>query len=166
LPTHWPIRRGLAKIREWHHGIETRLARRRLGRIGESQRCGADVVHCGKLLVITVYGIANCDTVQKARAWLDGRNVSYEFVDFKKTPPSREQVAHWCKVLGENAVMNTRGTTWRKLDPAIRERAATPAGAVAVLVEHPSAIKRPVIEAGTDLLVGFDEQLYAQCLQR
>lgn len=116
--------------------------------------------------MIKVYGIANCDTVNKARAWLDERRIPYQFVDFKKTPPGREQVAHWCAALGADAVVNRRGTTWRKLDPATQSRAATKAGAVTVLVEHPSAIKRPVIEAGAYLLIGFDAALYAQRLKR
>ena len=68
--------------------------------------------------MIKVYGITNCETVKKARAWLDGKRIAYEFVDFKKTPPDREQVARWCSALGADAVVNRRGTTWRKLDAA------------------------------------------------
>ena len=116
--------------------------------------------------MINVYGIVNCGTVKKARAWLDARGISYAFVDFKKTPPDRQQVARWCAALGIDAVVNRRGTTWRKLDPATQARAATEAGAIALLVEHPSAIKRPVIEADAELLIGFDEAVYAQRLRR
>ena len=116
--------------------------------------------------MIKVYGITNCETVKKARAWLDGKRIAYEFVDFKKTPPGREQVARWCSALGADAVVNRRGTTWRKLDAATQSRADNQVGAVAVLVEHPSAIKRPVIESGADLLIGFDAAAYAQRLGR
>ena len=116
--------------------------------------------------VIKLYGITNCSTVKKARAWLDSQDVPYEFVDFKKTPPTREQVERWCTVLGKDAVVNTRGTTWRKLGPAVQAQAQTQAGAVAVLVEHPSAVKRPVIESDAGLLIGFDENVYAQRLRR
>jgi arsenate reductase len=115
--------------------------------------------------VIKLYGISNCETVKKARAWLDAKRIRYEFVDFKKTPPSAVQVKQWIDVLGADSVVNRRGTTWRKLDPATQARAETKAGAVTVLVEHPSAIKRPVIEAGTDLLIGFDAQTYAERLK-
>jgi Spx/MgsR family transcriptional regulator len=115
--------------------------------------------------LIKLYGIVNCDTVKRARAWLDERRIPYEFVDFKKRPPSLDQVARWCNALGADAVVNRRGTTWRKLDPATQERAGAQAGAVAVLVEHPAAIKRPVIESGADIFVGFDDVVYAQRLK-
>jgi Spx/MgsR family transcriptional regulator len=116
--------------------------------------------------VIKVYGITNCSTVKKARAWLDGRGISYQFVDFKKTPPNREEVARWCSKLGKDVVVNARGTTWRKLDSGTQSRAATQPGAIAVLVEYPSAIKRPIVEAGADLLIGFDEETYEKRFAR
>lgn len=116
--------------------------------------------------MIKLYGITNCETVKKARAWLDAKRIRYEFVDFKKMPPSAPQVKQWLDVLGVDSLVNRRGTTWRKLDPATQACADTKAGAVGVLVEHPSAIKRPVIEAGKDLLVGFDAETYAQRLKR
>jgi len=114
--------------------------------------------------VIRLYGIVNCDTVKKARGWLDAKGIAYEFEDFKKTPPDAALVQHWCEVLGADAVVNRRGTTWRKLDPTTQARAEK--DAVAVLVKHPSAIKRPVIEAGADLLIGFDPNRYSQRLKR
>lgn len=114
--------------------------------------------------MIKLYGISNCETVKKARAWLDAKRIRYEFVDFKKTPPSAAQVKQWIDVLGADSVVNRRGTTWRKLDPATQARADTKAGAVSVLVEHPSAIKRPVIESGKDLWIGFDAETYAERL--
>jgi len=84
---------------------------------------------------------------------------------FQKNPPTREQVARWCKVLGVDAVVNTRGTTWRTLDATEQARTQTESGAIAVLLAHPSAIKRPVIEHGSGLLIGFDETRYAGVLQ-
>ena len=107
-----------------------------------------------------VHGLAQCDTVKKARAWLDARGVDYRFVDFKKTPPTREQVARWCEAAGVEVVLNRRGTTWRGLDAAAQAAASTPAGALDILVAHPSAIKRPVIETGDTVLVGFDTARY------
>lgn len=116
--------------------------------------------------MIKVYGITNCSTVKKARAWLDARGISYQFIDFKKTPPNRAEVAHWCSKLGAAVVVNARGTTWRKLDAGTQSRAATQAGAIALLVEYPSAIKRPIVETGADLLIGFDEEIYEKRFAR
>ena len=115
--------------------------------------------------MIRVYGIANCTTVKKARAWLDSRGIAYMFVDFKKTPPTREQLARWCAALGVDVVVNRRGTTWRSLDAAEQARAEAEPGAIAVLLAHPSAIKRPVIEHGGSFLIGFDEARYTRELQ-
>lgn len=110
--------------------------------------------------MIRVHGLANCDTVKKARAWLDGRGLAHAFVDFKKTPPSRDQVARWCAALGVDVVLNRRGTTWRALDAGTQASASTPDGAIDLLVAHPSAIRRPLIEAGSDVLIGFDAERY------
>jgi len=112
--------------------------------------------------MIRMYGIAHCDTVKRARAWLDAHGVAYEFVDFKRTPPERAQVERWCAAAGVEALVNRRGTTWRRLDAATQAGASTVAGAVALLLDHPSAIKRPVIESGAELLVGFDAARYAR----
>jgi len=106
--------------------------------------------------VIKVHGIVNCDTVRKARAWLDARGVDYEFVDFRKTPPSRAVLARWCGVLGWETVVNRRGTTWRRLDAADQARVVDAASAVEALLAHPSAIKRPIVEIGDVVIVGFD----------
>ena len=112
--------------------------------------------------MIRVYGITNCDTVKKARRWLDAHGVAYEFIDFKRVPPERAQLERWCAAAGVETLVNRRGTTWRQLDAATQARASTLAGAVQVLLEHPSAIKRPVLESGTELLVGFDAAQYAR----
>ena len=114
--------------------------------------------------MIRVLGIVNCDTVKKARAWLDAHGIAYEFVDFKKSPPTREAIERWCECLGADTVVNRRGTTWRKLEPADQARAATPEGAVALLLSHPSAIKRPVVESGSEVWVGFDADTFARRL--
>jgi Spx/MgsR family transcriptional regulator len=106
--------------------------------------------------VIKVHGIVNCDTVKKARAWLDERGVGYAFVDFRKTPPSRALLARWCDAQGWETLVNRRGTTWRKLDAADQARVVDAASAIDVLLAHPSAIKRPVVETGDAVVVGFD----------
>lgn len=108
-----------------------------------------------------VYGIANCTTVKKARAWLEAHGVAYEFVDFKKSPPSRAQVARWVKDLGWETVLNRRGNTWRMLGPQVQHDVRDAKSAVDVMLEHSSAIKRPVVEVDDDVLIGFDEDAYA-----
>lgn len=107
--------------------------------------------------VLTVYGLSQCDTVKRARQWLQAQGVDFQFVDFKKTPPSAAQISAWAEAVGWEALLNKRGTTWRKLDAATQARVVDAPSAVAVLAQHPSAIKRPVVETGGQLLVGFDE---------
>src|SRR4051794_31337605 len=96
-------------------------------------------------IAMKVYGIPNCTTVRKARAWLDQHSVPHAFVDFKKTPPSRASVARWVDTLGWERVLNRKGTTWRGLDPAVQRSVHDAPTAIAVLVEHPSIIKRPIV---------------------
>jgi len=107
-----------------------------------------------------VYGIVNCTTVKKARAWLDQRAVDYDFIDFKKSPPARSQLAAWVDKLGWEAVLNRRGNTWRLLAPRVQAGVKDADSAIDVMLANPSAIKRPVIEHGDDLVVGFDEPQY------
>lgn len=111
-----------------------------------------------------VYGIVNCDTVKKARAWLVAHDKTYEFVDFKKMPPTADLLARWCNEFGWEVVLNRRGTTWRTLDPALQAKVKDQKSAIAVMLEKPSAIKRPVIESGKTSLIGFDESEYAKKL--
>jgi arsenate reductase (glutaredoxin) len=107
-----------------------------------------------------VYGIKNCDTVKKARAWLDGHGIAYDFVDFKKSPPTADQIARWCNALGVDSVLNRRGTTWKKITASEQSKADSTQGAIAVMLVHTSAIKRPVIETDSEFLIGFDEAIY------
>ncbi|MEP7208253.1 MAG: arsenate reductase [Casimicrobiaceae bacterium] len=108
-----------------------------------------------------VYGIANCTTVRKARAWLDARGMGYVFVDFHRTPPQPAQLRHWVDVLGWERVLNRRGTTWRLLGPEAQAAVTDADGAIAAMLDHPSMIRRPVVEADTALLIGFDAPEYA-----
>ncbi len=103
-----------------------------------------------------VYGIPNCDTVKRARAWLAEQSVAHEFHDFKKAgvPP---QLDAWCEQLGWERLLNRQGTTWRKLDDAVKANVADAAAAKALMREQPSVIKRPVVAwADGALTVGFD----------
>ena len=115
-------------------------------------------------LPLKVYGLAQCDTVKRARQWLQSQGLDYQFVDFKKTPPHATQIAAWTDAVGWEALLNKRGTTWRKLDATTQAAVHDAASAVAVLTQHPSAIKRPVVEAGGALLVGFDEAAWREAL--
>ena len=113
---------------------------------------------------LTVYGLTQCDTVKRARQWLQSQGLDYRFVDFKKTPPHASQIAAWADAVGWEALLNRRGTTWRKVDAATQAAVNDAASAVAVLAQHPSAIKRPVVESRGALLVGFDEASWSEAL--
>jgi Spx/MgsR family transcriptional regulator len=104
----------------------------------------------------TLYGIPNCDTVKKARAFLADHGVAYTFHDFKKQGVPIEALDRWIAGLGWEALVNRRGTTWRQLDPARQARVTDAASAKALMLETPSVIKRPVVEDGGALHVGFD----------
>ncbi|ABD24460.1 conserved hypothetical protein [Novosphingobium aromaticivorans DSM 12444] len=112
---------------------------------------------------VTVYGIPNCDTVKKARAWLDARGIAYTFHDYKKQGADPARIAAWIAKAGLDKVVNKAGTTYRKLDDA--QKAALGAEtAPMVLAEHASVIKRPVVEHPGGLLVGFKEAEWAAAL--
>ena len=108
----------------------------------------------------TLHGIANCDTVRKARRWLDDNDVAYRFHDFRKDGVDEAMLQGWIATLDDwGELVNRRGTTWRKL--AEEERAdLDEAKAVALMVEHPTVIKRPVLVRGDLVLVGFVEMMY------
>ena len=105
---------------------------------------------------IEVYGIPNCDTVKKARAWLDARGIAFTFHDYKKEGADPAKLAAWVAAAGWEKVLNRAGTTFRKLPDADREN-LNEAKAVAVMAANPSCIKRPVVEHPGGLLVGFRE---------
>ena len=108
----------------------------------------------------TLHGIANCDTVRAARAWLDGRGVAYGFHDFRKAGVAEEDLGRWIAAVGWEALVNRRGTTWRKLDEATRAAVVDAESAAALLRAHPSAIRRPVLAVGDTIVVGFDAGRY------
>lgn len=110
-------------------------------------------------MVITIYGIRNCDTMKKARAWLQVHGVEHHFHDYKTAGIKCRRLDRWCKELGWEVLLNRAGTTFRKLPEgdkqALDERKAT-----ALMLAHPSLIKRPVLDLGTCLLVGFKPESY------
>jgi arsenate reductase (glutaredoxin) len=114
-----------------------------------------------------LYGIANCDTVRRARAWLAGQGVVHEFHDFKKAGVPAAGLDAWVAALGWEALLNRRGTTWRGLDASTQATVVDAAGACALMLAQPSVIKRPLVEwPGGSVTVGFDEERWAALLQR
>lgn len=107
-----------------------------------------------------LYGISNCDTVKKARKWMDGKGIPFEFVDFKAKPPTEAQIRRWLREVPAEALLNRRGTTWRKLDDAEKAAAETEDGAVRLMLAQPSVIKRPVLEHGGACYCGFSDASY------
>ncbi len=103
---------------------------------------------------ITLYGIPNCDTVKKARAWLDGRGVDYSFHDYKKAGADAAKLAKWCDAAGWETILNRAGTTFKKL-PDADKAGLDQAKAIALMLTQPSMIKRPVVEYAGGILVGF-----------
>jgi arsenate reductase len=111
---------------------------------------------------VTLYGIPNCDTVKKARVWLDTRGVAYRFHDFKKQGLDRSLAQGWLEVLGPETLINRKGTTWRNLDEDTQARAASAPGALDLMLAQPSVIKRPVLDRDGALSVGFAPDTYAK----
>jgi Spx/MgsR family transcriptional regulator len=113
---------------------------------------------------ITIYGIKNCDTMRKARAWLDSHGVDYTFHDYKTAGIERERLERWARKVGWETLLNRAGTTFRKL-PDKDKQVTDAKTAMALMLAQPSLIKRPVLDLGRDrLLVGFKPELYRQAL--
>ncbi len=114
-------------------------------------------------MTVTVYGIRNCDTMKKARAWLDAHAVAYRFHDYKVDGIGAESLHHWCAVLGWKALLNRSGTTYRRLPEAARQ-VSDANQAIALMLAQPSMVRRPVLEVDSRLLVGFKPDDYARAL--
>lgn len=114
-------------------------------------------------MAVTVYGIPNCDTVKKARVWLEARGIPYTFHDYKKQSADSARIAGWVAQAGLDKVLNKAGTTFRKLDDAAKS-GLDEGKAVALMAEHTSTIKRPIVEYPGGLLVGFKDAEWAAAL--
>lgn len=112
---------------------------------------------------LTIYGIPNCDTMRKARAWLTGQGVPFVFHDYRKDGLERSRLEGWVERLGWEKLLNRAGTTFRRLAPEQRD-GLDAARAVALMLEHPAMIRRPVLEGPGLLLVGFRPDDYAAAL--
>ncbi|QPC98434.1 ArsC family reductase [Qipengyuania soli] len=114
-------------------------------------------------MTIQFYGIPNCDTVKKARTWLEAQGLDYAFHDYKKEGADAARLGEWAEAVGWEALLNRRGTTFRKL-PEVAREGIDRDKAIALMVEQPSMIKRPVVEHGDQVLVGFDPAAWAAAL--
>jgi arsenate reductase len=112
-------------------------------------------------LTITIYGIKNCDTMKKARACLDSHGVAYSFHDYKTQGVAKEKLKRWSDELGWETLLNRAGTTFRKLPDSDKE-GLNERKALALMLAQPSMIKRPVLDFGGKLLVGFKPEIYAR----
>jgi arsenate reductase len=114
--------------------------------------------------MVTIYGIRNCDTMKKAFAWLDGRGIAYGFHDYKKLGADEALLKQWAVRVGWEKLINTRGPSFRKLPPE-KQANLTEGKAFALMLENPSMIRRPIVESGRTLLIGFDADDYAKKLK-
>ena len=117
-------------------------------------------------MTITLYGITNCDTVKKARAWLGEQGVEYEFHDFKKQGVPAARLDDWVSKVGWEKLVNRKGTSWRQLDPVTQAGVKDAASAKAVMLAQSSVIKRPVVEWRGETTVGFDPAAWALLAHR
>jgi arsenate reductase len=113
---------------------------------------------------VTIYGIKNCDTMKKARAWLDQHGVAYAFHDYKAEGIAKDLLQEWARAVGWETLLNRAGTTFRKLDEKDQAN-VTEKKAVALMLGQPSMIKRPVLDAGGELIVGFKPETYAKAFR-
>ena len=111
------------------------------------------------MTMITLYGISNCDTIKKARRWLNDNNVEYCFHDYRKDGLTLEQLQSWSEELDWELLLNKRGTTWRKL-PEEQKQSIDKDSALALMVEQPAMIKRPLLDTGQEKHLGFKPDLY------
>lgn len=111
-------------------------------------------------MTVTIYGIKNCDTMKKAFAWLEGHGVAYTFHDYRKDGVGRDRIEKWCDAQGWETVLNRSGTTFRKL-PDEAKSDLDEAKAIELMLAQPAMIKRPVIETGSAIEIGFKPERYA-----
>ena len=111
----------------------------------------------------TIYGIRNCDTMKKARAWLEGQGIAHDFHDYKQSGVSREMLSRWCAALGWETVLNRAGTTFRAL-PEAEKAGLDEDGAVSLMLAQPSMIKRPILDKDGELIAGFKPDIYEKRL--
>ncbi|MEW7997800.1 MAG: ArsC family reductase [Candidatus Thiodiazotropha endolucinida] len=112
-------------------------------------------------MMVKLYGIPNCDTMKKARRWLDEHGIAYQFHDYKKVGVDEKLLRQWVDSVGWEALLNRRGMMWRKLDDSVKAE-INEENAIRIMLETPSIIKRPVLETDKTLNVGFTEEAYSK----
>jgi len=110
---------------------------------------------------VTVYGISNCDTIKKAKNWLDREGIEFSFHDYRKQGLEASQLESWVDSLGWENLLNRRGTTWRKLPDDVKD-AIDRDSAIAIMLENPSIIKRPLLIKGKEMFLGFSDSDYQE----
>ncbi len=115
---------------------------------------------------ITVYGIPNCDVTKKAISWLNKNNIDFTFHDYKLEGINKEKLDSWFKKENWENIFNKRSTTWRELPAKEQEKVKDQLSAIKVMMEHNSIIKRPVIEHGNKLIIGFNEEQYQKQIKQ
>ena len=114
--------------------------------------------------MLRIYGIKNCDTMKTALAWLDDHGVTYEFIDYKKNDLAQEHLPDWNQRAGWESLLNRRGMMWKRLSDEERSE-VDESKALALMADYPTLIRRPVLDTGKDLLIGFDPERYASELK-
>ncbi len=107
-----------------------------------------------------VYGIPNCNTVKKALGWLKQHQVDFEFHDYKKKGITMTKLEEWAAMVGWEALINKKGTTWRQLPPNVQQSIVNKEAAFQLIMEKPSVTKRPILESNNKILIGFDEEAF------
>ena len=115
--------------------------------------------------MLKVYGIKNCDTMKKAFAWLEANAVAYEFIDYKQADVAQHHLPDWNRRAGWQCLLNTRGMMWKRLSDEERGD-VDEAKALALMTDYPTLIKRPVVDTGSELLVGFEPERYEKEMRR
>ena len=114
---------------------------------------------------LIIYGIPNCDATKKAMAWLGKNKIPFSFHDYKQEGISKQKLEQWIDAANWETVFNKRSTTWRELAEAEQKKITNPSSAIALMLKHTSIIKRPVIESGNTLIIGFNEEQYKNQLK-
>lgn len=113
-----------------------------------------------------MYGIPNCGSIKKAKAWLEQKGFDYDFHDYKKLGIDKAVLQHWAKEQGWETLVNKKGTTWRKLSDDEKDSITNQTKAIALMLENNSVIKRPVITVGNNIVVGYDEEIYSTTIKK
>ena len=114
---------------------------------------------------IIIYGIPNCDATKKAMAWLGKNKIAFLFHDYKQQGISKQKLEKWFDIADWETIFNRRSTTWRELTAAEQDKVTSPSSAIQLMIKSNSIIKRPIIEMGNDLLIGFNEIEYSRAFK-